>query len=411
MSNFLRPHRGGQATLAPRVIALAVLLALAAARPAAAAPDDGLQFIGGLGYFDDDNLFRLPRGHAGYQGQKSDSARYATAGLLFDKTYGRQKIYLQGKASKVKFNHFEQLDYTGKDVLGLLNWQLGNRFDGSAGASYEQTLAAYTDFRSQERNLREHRRAHADGGWRPHPSWRLRAGAARDKYTYEQTRQQLNDRTEDMVEAGFDYQPASGSTAGLVLRRIEGDYAVPRFARGARLNDDFTQDELKAKIHWKLTGMSSLQVLAGYARRRHDSAAQRDASGFNGRATLSLHPRQKLRVNAAAWREFSPVESELVSYSTNSGASAGASWEATARLRIEGALSRERRRYDAAGLVPGAFSVSDTLSQASLGATWSLKPAVQLNAALAHQRRTGADFMGNGSFRANTFSLTATARF
>lgn len=411
MSNCLRPYRAGPASHAPRVLPLALLLALACHTPAPAGPLGGLQLYGGLGYFHDDNLFRLPEAHPGYQGQKSDSARYLTAGLLFDKTYGRQKIYLQGKLSKVKFNHFEQLDYDGKDFLGLLNWQLGNRFDGSAGASYEQTLAAYVDFRSQERNLRKHRRQHADGGWRPHPSWRLRAAVARDKYTYEQTRQRLNDRTEDAVELGGDYLPASGSTAGLVLRRLKGKYQVPRLLGGVRLNDNFTQDELKAKIHWKVTGISSLQVLAGYARRRHDTAAGRDAKGFNGRATASLNPRQKLRLNASAWREFSPIESEQVSYSTNSGASAGGSWDATSKIRVDAAVSRERRRYDVGQLNVGALNAKDKLSQASLSATWSARPKVQVTTALAHQRRTGADFLGNGSFRANTFSLTATAQF
>ena len=385
------------------------LLLLAAAAPALAAPSDPLHLVVGLGYFHDDNLFRLANGQAGFDNRRADAARFATAGLLFDKARGRQKVKLEAKLSRVKFGHFSQLDYDGKDVLGLLNWQLGNHWEGSAGASYAQTLAPYTDLRSSERNLRVHKRAHGDAAWRFHPRWRVRAAAARDRYTYDLPIQRVNNRTENALEAGVDFLPSSGSTAGLVARRVRGNYLVARLP--GRPGDDFTQTELKAKILWKITGISSVELLAGHARRKHEGQGQRDASGFNGRLTASLNPRQKLRLNAAAWREFAPIESTLVTYSLNRGASVGGSWDASAKVRVEADLRSERRAYQG-GLVAGApAEVRDTLRQASLSATWSPRPTVQVNAGYVHQRRSGAEFLGNGSFKANTVSVSATAQF
>jgi len=419
MPNISRSYRAGLSTLAPRTLPLAVLLILAAGMPARAEPQAGLPAgpLGGLhpyagvGYFHDDNLFRLAPDQPAYDGQRGDSAASLSGALLFDKRYGRQKVFLQGKVSKVKFDHFRQLDYDGKDFLGLLNWQLGNRFEGSAGASYAQLLASYTDLRSRERNLRVQRRQHADGAWRMHPGWRVRAGAARDKYTYELTAQRVNDRTEDALEAGFDYLPRSGSTAGLVARRIEGKYLNGRFVGAALLNDNFTQYELKAKIDWKVTAASSLQALAGYARRKHAVLGPRDARGFDGKVTASLHPRQTLRLNGAAWRQFAPLESNLVTYSLNRGASAGASWDATAKVRVEAALSSERRRYEGRLLSNFPTEVRDRLRQASLGAAWSPRTSLQLSAAIARQRRTGADILGNGGFKSSTVSFSANAQF
>lgn len=397
---------------------LAALLAVLCAAPAGAAPDPiapgplgSFHPYVAVGYFHDDNLFRLAGDRPAFDGKRGDSARYATGGIFFDKMMGRQKIYLQGKLSKVKFSHFKQLDYDGKDVLGLWDWRVGPYFSGSAGASYEQTLAPYIDFRSSERNLRQHRRQHADGAWKLHPSWQLRAGAARDKYEYELAAQRFNNRTEDMSEAGFDYTPRSGSTAGLVLRRIKGKYSNKRIVGGAPLNDDFTQDELKAKVHWKVTGITSIQMLAGYAKRKHAVLGPRNASGLNGRVSASLHPRQKLRVNASAWREFAPIESNLVTYSLNRGASVGASWDASAKLRVDAALSKERRNYDGRLLANAPADIRDRLATASLGATWQARPGMQVNTSYARQRRKGADFLGNGSFKANTVSITASAQF
>ena len=418
MKNFSRTIRGSFSPQAPRALPLAALLALCAAAPASGALDPAAPGPLGafhpyvaLGYFHDDNLFRLAKDLPAFDNQRGDCARYAIGGFLFDQRYARQKVYLQAKLSTVKFAHFSQLDYQGRDVLGLVNWQLGNQLEGSAGASDEKTLAPYIDFPSSERNLRVHRKQHADAAWRAYPSWQLRAGAARNQYTYELFAQRINNRTEDLLEAGVDFLPSSGSTAGLVLRRIKGKYQAPRVVAGALLNDDFTQDELKAKINWKVTGISSIEMLAGYARRRHAVLGPRDAKGFNGRITASLSPRKKLRLNASAWRDFAPVESNLVTYSLNQGASIGASWDAAAKVRVDGAISRERRSYEGRLLEAAPLQVRDRLSQASLSATYAPRARLQLAASFAHQRRTGANFLSNGSFKANTVSVSATLQF
>ncbi|MFJ5315207.1 hypothetical protein ACIPD0_26095, partial [Escherichia coli] len=79
------------------------------------------------------------------------------------------------------------------------------------------------------------------------------------------------------------------------------------------------------------------------ARRRHpDSAgATQDASGFNGRVTASFHPREKIRVHGALWREFAALESSLVSFSRNTGASAVLAYDASAQLKVEAGVASE----------------------------------------------------------------------
>ncbi len=394
----------------PRLLPLAVVLAAVGATPVHAGPSDALHVYAGLGYFHDDNLFRLPDDAPGYDNQRGDSARTGEFGLFFDKTYSRQKVFLQAKRSKVKFDHFKQLDYDGKDYLGRLNWEIGNHLSGSVGASYTQMLAPYTDLRSRERNLRVQKREFFDGAWRLHPSWQLRAGATRDKYTYELSAQRINDRIEDAYEAGVDYLPKSGSSVGLQARHIKGDYLNNRVINGIALNENYTQDELKAKVDWHVTQISSVQVLAGYAKRKHEGqGSARDTSGFNGRVTVNSQPRVKLHLNAAAWREFTPVESNIVTYALSRGASAGATWDATAKIRVDAAVTRERRSFESR-LVLSAADLSDTISRTTLNATWSPRPTIQVSTGLAHESRTGS-ILGSGSYKANTLSLNANAQF
>ena len=393
---------------------------------ALAGPSDPLQLYAGLGYFYDDNLFRLAEGRPAFDRQRSDAARVGMAGLLFDHQYGRQRLQLQGKLSRVAFNHFEQLDYNGKDFLARLDWQLGNRLEGKAGATYAQTLAPYTDLLSSERNLRVQKRQYLDAAWRAHPRWRLRGGVTRDQFTYELRVQQVNNRDEKAYEAGFDYLPKSGSTVGLVLRRLNGDYLNRRQVVGGSVDDSFTQDELKTRIDWKVTKISSIQALAGYARRRHRAGAADQASGqsrdqvsgFNGRVTASLQPREKLRATAALWREFSAIESSLVSFSRNTGASAGVVWNASAKLRVDASLVSERRAYEGAarvlaGALPSSLpgGLNDRLSTATAAATWTPRRAFALSASVSHQKRRGAVLLGSGDFKANTVSINANAQF
>lgn len=401
------------AARAPLACRIAVLAGAICALPGAlAAPgDEGLDLLAGIGYFHDDNLFRLPDGHPGFGNARSDSARQAHAGLLFSKTYGRQKVFAQARATRVDFDRFDQLDYNGREGQARWNWQLGNHLEGVLGASYDKALAPYTDFRSSQRNLRTHRRGNFDGAWRFHPAWRARAAAAHDKYSYDLPLQRINDRTEKAWEAGADYLPRSGSSVGLVARRVRGDYLQRRILGGMALDESFEQDELKARINWLASASTTVQVLAGHARRSYRTLGERDASGFNGRVTLSHQPAGKLRFSAAAWREFTAVESNVVSYSLNRGASVGAGWEASAKIRADASASYEQRAYNPRVLLNAPQDLDDSLRQAALSATWSPLRTVAITAALARQQRSGSPFLGLGRFKANTASLQANLQF
>lgn len=409
MADMLKPLQTSFGAHAPLALLMGALCALPAAF--AAPGDEGIDVMAGLGYFHDDNLFRLPDEQPGFDGQRSDYARQIHLGLLFNKTWGRQKVFAQAKLSKVAFDHFDQLDYDGKDLQARWNWQLGKRFEGVLGASYEQTLAPYTDFRSNLRNLREHRRQYFDGAWRFHSSWRARAGAAHDEYRYDLLAQRFNDRTEKAIEVGVDYLPRSGSTVGLVARRVEGEFDNRRIFGGLVFDERFEQDEIMARIVWLASGSSRAEVRAGHVKRRHAALPERDASGLNGRVSVTHQPRGKVRYTAALWREFAAVESNVVTYSLNKGASVGATWEATAKIRVEANASYEKRAYNERVLLTGPQDLDDSLKQASLAATWNPRRTLAVTASLARTERSGSPFLGLGRFKANTVSLVANAQF
>ena len=388
-----------------------LLVGALACGPAFAVPGTSLDLYGRIGWSYDDNLLRIADDAPAFDNQRSDSWRTLEAGAVYDRTISRQRLVAHAKLSKVKFDHFRQLDYDGRDIQGTWYWQVGNRFEGQLGVVYAQTLAPYTDFRSDQRNLRKQRRGFFEGGWKLHPRWEVHTAFSRDKYDYELAAQAFNDRTEDVAEVEGRYLAPSGSAVGLVLRRIEGSYPNRRPFSASLLTDDFTQDELKARVDWKAGGATTLQALAGYARRKQPSFGNGRTSGVNGRVTLQHDPVGKLHYRASLWRDFAPIESTVVSYTLNKGASAGLTWDARAKLRVEADLAYEQRNYNARVALPVSGGLDDALRTGSIKATWAPRQKITLSAAYFYQARSGSQLLGIGKFKSNGFAINASGQF
>jgi len=249
-----------------------------------------------------------------------------------------------------------------------------------------------------------------DGTWRFHPSWSARVGTSSDKFTYELPSQSFNNRTEDALEIEGDYLPRSGSTIGLVARRLKGRYPNLRPIGFFLVNDDFTQDELKLHVNWLATGLTTVQLLAGWVQRDQPSFGGK-TSGVNGKLSVVYAPTGLLSYNAAVWRDFGPLESTVVNYTLNKGASVGATYQATAKVKLDAAAIYERRAYNARFAFPGSGDLKDSVRSASLRAVWSVRPTVQVAGGLVHQSRSGSLVLGTGSFSSNSVSLSASAQF
>lgn len=411
LRNRIDSHRTGLFRAAPGRRALALALGALCCASAQAGQNDALHPTVGLTYAYDDNLLRVADDQPAFENTRGDSSRRAELGLVFDKTYGRQKLFFQGKLIKVKFAHFDQLDYDGKDVYGSLNWHIGNHLEGNAGASHAQTLAPYADFRTTERNLRKQEREFFDGAWRFHPSWRVRAGVSRDKYSYDLVSQRFNDRSNDTLEVGADYLARSGSTVGLQLRKIDGASPNRRLFGQFLVDDSFEQQEVKAKVYWNYSALTQIQFLGGWVKRSHPVFTMRDTSGANARVDLTWLPRSALRITSSVWREFSAVESALANSSLSKGVSIGADWALTSKVKLEAKARHEKR--DFSGLIVGVsgLNLKDTSRYATVGAVYAPTRTVQLSLSAFHEARTGTPVFGNGDYRANGVSFSANAQF
>lgn len=390
---------------------LALLIGALFALPAGAQQDEGFHPFAGVGWGHDDNLLRVPDNSPGFDNTRADSWKQGVAGFYYDHTWSRQRLTLLTRVARVDYDHFKQLNYTGKDVEGTWYWQLGNHLSGKAGSVFDETLAPYTDFNSDQRNLRTHRRNFFDGAWRFHPSWQAKTAFSKDSYNYELNSQRFNDRSEYVSELEGDYLPASGSTIGLVYRHLNGRYPNGYPIGFFIVNNDYKQDELKARIDWVITGSTTLQGLVGYAKRDQPSFGG-TTKGGNGRLSLLYTPRGKVTYTASLWRDFAPLESTVVSTSLNKGASLGATWNATAKIKVDALATYEKRAFDprASSSLQGA-NLRDSLRTASLNAVWQATRKIQVSTGVVHQSRSGSAVLGLGSFKSNMVTLNASLTF
>lgn len=397
---------------ASRLFGCSPLLLVLAASSLARAGDDGLHLNAGVGWHHDDNLLRVADNDPGYGGQRGDDWREVDTGATFDHVYGRQRIQASAQLSKVHFDYFSQLDYDGKDGRATWYWQLGDQFSGRLGVSYVQLLAPYTDLRTSERNLRTQTGKVFDGAWRMHPRVRARVAYQEDRYRYELTSQLPNNRREQAVEAGVDYLAPSGSEAGLVARRLDGRYPYRRpFALAP---DDFTQDEYRVRVNWLASAKTTFNLLAGWSTRTQDAFGPGRVSGVTGRLGVEYSLSAGTSLRAAIWRDFAPIESNIVSYTLNRGASLAADWQASSKVRADASLNYEQRNYSTRFALPpslGHIDLDDSLRTAQLGVVYTPARAVQLTATLANQVHSGSRPLGIGAFRSTSIGIQASVTF
>jgi len=390
-----------------RILLLCTLSPLAAV----AGQGDALRLYAGVAYGHDDNLLRVPDDGPAFDGARADSWLQREGGVLFDQSWGRQRVSIVARLSRTTFEHFRQLDYDGKDMRAAWYWQLGDRLEGQAGTTYAQTLAPYTDVLSSERNLLRSQGRFAEGTWRFQPSWRLRTGFRRDTYEYELFTQRYNNRTEHAREVELAYLPGSGSKAGLVARRITGTYRFPRPVGDLALDGGFTQDELKARVTWRATGSSTVDAAAGYTRRAQAAPGASRDGGMTGKVKAVFEPRGRMRYEASMWRDFAPIESTVVSYTMNRGIGLGARWDVTERIRVDAGAAHERRDYNARTTPATAGAMRDAVRTRTLSATWMPRPGAEVAVGLAHEARGRSVLPGIGGFTSNAVTVSGKAQF
>jgi len=126
----------------------------------------------------------------------SDRWRTNEIGVSFDDQIGLQHVTADLNKSRVDFDRFGLLDYTGTSAKGNWNWAIGTHFTGDLGASYVQAPVSFAYFHELALPLSDLKQQNFDMDWTFHPSWRVVASVKTYLLSYELPVQQADSRNE-----------------------------------------------------------------------------------------------------------------------------------------------------------------------------------------------------------------------
>ncbi|RXZ36971.1 hypothetical protein D9O50_05700 [Oxalobacteraceae bacterium CAVE-383] len=371
----------------------------------------------GLGVVYDSNVLRLrdeAQARAMGLGGMSDTVVNGTFGLALDKNISQQRITANLSATKAEYNRFSVLNHIDKNGALNWNWHAGEHVEGDAGINYSQGLTPFIDFHALARNIRTQTSEYVDAAWMLHPSWRARAGLTHSKLWYDLASQQPANNSQNQTELGLDYLARSGSIIGLQARHITADFPNPEFDAnsGQLILNGYTQNELKGKVDWLLTGKTRLHFLGGWVSRKQDQIEARNFSGMNSRLSADWSPTGKIDVSATVWREIGAVDDLSTVYSLNRGASLASSWRYSEKIRVIGQINYVKRDFSQStlsGTVGGSTSQNDVLRNA--GVTVAYNPTAKWEFRLSGVRSTQSSTAADGGYTSNAVLLNTRYAF
>lgn len=389
------------------------LVCLCLSAEAFADAEDALNFLAGVTYRQEDNLYRLPSNVAPLpvlgKDTKADQVRISYVGIRFDRTYSQQRLQLDATATNYRYHTFGRLNFDAHDLSGKWLWRITPKFSGSISVDRQQTqinLADNRNFAGAGTRTTENRRFNAD--WWLHGSWHFLGGASEYLQRNSQSFVAEDSYRYRAKEAGVRYVAESGSSITLLKRKGHGEYEDRTLNPISAMDTGFDQSETELSMVWLLSGKSTVNGRLTRFERKHEHFAVRDYQGTTGKLDYTWLPTGKLKINVAAARDIASYQELGNSYYINDSLALSPVWQVSGKVALRARLERARRDFYGP-VVPVAFLRQDQTRSALIGLDWAATRAFSMSATL--QRDTRSSNNANLEYKANAASVTAQLFF
>jgi exopolysaccharide biosynthesis operon protein EpsL len=314
-----------------------------------------------------------------------DTIHRAEAGAELDLRLSQQHINAKASASQNKFNRFTTLDYTGHDVQAKWDGRAAQRWSGDAGYGNSRSLDSFSELHRPQRNLLTEQKVFANAAYQVHPSWSIRGGVARHDLKHSDATQSVFDRTEDYADLNLIHLNKANNSTGVQVRTTSGRLPERELTPGTLVNNNYRQNELNAVVDWNYSGKTRLQGRVGYVKRNYRELPARDFAGAAGRVSVAWTPAAKSELSLSLWREVDAVEDFISTYAVSKGVSLAPTWNATAKISVQGFYSYQYRDHVGnAGLTANdSDQRKDKLKSAGISVVY--RPTQKTELGLAYQ--------------------------
>ena len=328
------------------------LLALACAPAAALAafdPSDVIQIQPSATLEHDSNLFRLPDDAGPRPGidpsKRSDTIRTLGLGLTFDKLISRQRIVADLNLFERTYDKNTNLDFVGGEGHLSWLWQVGSHWSGEARYRKRRTLGGFADVQLNIRDIIDTEGLLLRGGYGFHPRWRIGGELTKQEVTHSASLRQNLDSESDGVAVTLTHRTPARNTVGLQARWVERHYPN-RVSTGVFTADNrHTERRLNAVAVWNFTEALKLDAELGHTDVTHDRLAQRDFAGVTWSAAATWEATAKIRVNLDTSKDVRLYENIASSYVVVKRVSLSPIYAVTSKVSVQGTLTFEKRDY------------------------------------------------------------------
>jgi len=302
----------------------------------------------------DSNVLRLPNNPTpAMSGNKATTASFIkqiNAGLATQWQISQQQLIMDASVNQNWYSTFTELNYTGYDLLGQWNWQLGQKLKGELSYSKRLTLGSFQSInRLVAKNLENRTSYVARGNYEIFPDWYLRAGFVREDTIYPSTERQQNNLIENSKIFGLRYNNPSpldnplDDLLGFYVTLTDGKYPLVNAA--SIFDNAYTRTSYNIEGRWNYSIKTRIRGEIGYTSQDFQHVKARNFSGIIANGDILWRATRKSSVLLEAWRQIEPAGTLTASFVLNQGVRLTPTWTwtETPKIQVELPISYEQR--------------------------------------------------------------------
>lgn len=390
-----------------------VAAAALAASPMAHAEGNPWGLGATLGVARDTNVLRTPDAQA----QSDTIATLGVQGRL-DQPLGRHRLQLNASVERNRYSDRTDLDYTGYNVNGQLDFEPGDRLFGTLSLNstqvafnYDPSIGSSPKAQNLERNHQIAVRLRQGVVTR----WTVEGGAEVQRRDESDTVFAYRELERQAVDLGVRYQHTPDLGVGSLVRYAWGAY--PQLGASG---DPFHRTDLEAFANWQASGASQLDMRLTATSDHHKLASVRSGTQWSGAVRWRWQPTGKLSFSTRLAREsdtgsrdqaFLGNALQFSDARQRTSLDVSGVWLASAKIRLEARLAAARRSLGASLQALGSQSGSDTTQQARLSLVYQPTRNLEAGCSVSHDHRSvSGDTQGlSYAYSGTVFSCHAQA--
>jgi len=325
--------------------------------------------------------------------KRSSFIKQVKAGVAAKWQISQQQLIADVSVNQNWYSTYNELNYTGYNILGQWDWQLGKKLKGEITYNHSKMLNSFEQINRLISNLEKAENYIANGSYEFLPNWYLRSGFTRARTYYPAVERQQSNLREVSKEFGLRYLNPLENMMEFRVTMTDGRYT--------NRNEFDPLDNTYTRVNYDLGGMWNYSVKTriraeiGYVSQEFTHVKNRNFSAPVARSDILWQATSKSSLFLEVWREVHTVDTLNASFALAQGAKLTPiwKWSETPRIDVELPISYEKQTSLGFNGDPTIVAQQGIQRIARLNLNYAPRPNVEMTAFAAYENRSTNDPM------------------